>query len=327
MSTRVGIVVAQLGGPRDQSEVAGFIRSVFADPDTVALPGGPLVRRALAAAVSTARGPAVRRWYRAIGGGSPILPVTRNQARRLEDALRGRGHDVRASVAMRHGRPDTADAVDELLGWGASRLVLLPLYPQQCLATTGSAEHELRRVVGAIGTRVPLSFVGSWHDHPSFLAGQVGLIEEALLPMLAAPHAEPVLVFCAHGVPERLNQRGDPYVGQIRETAAAICRALPAGVRSEIGFQSRAGPVSWCGPDIRDLVRDLASSGHRALCLAPISFVSEHLETLYELDILLAGIAADAGVTELRRAPTFDDRGVFGDILADVMEDHLCTMS
>lgn len=324
MGERIGVVVAQLGGPRDASEVAPFIRAVFADPDTVALRGGRLTRGLLGTLVAGARGGRVRRAYGEIGGGSPILPVTQGQARLVEAELVGRGHDARAAVAMRHGRPDTADAVRELLWWGAERLVLLPLYPQRCSATTGSAERELLRVLDALGPGVPVSTVDAWHLHPSFVAAQAAMIVSALGADGWRPNA---IVFVAHGVPERLASSGDPYVTQVRETAAALAAALPFDMRVELGFQSRAGPVRWVGPDVREVVRTIADEGVRSLCIAPLSFVSDHLETLHELDIVLARIARRAGILEYRRAPTFNGDPCLGRVLADVMEDHLCTMS
>lgn len=326
MTGRIGIVVAQLGGPRDGREVAPFIRSVFADPDTVALPGGRLVRRALAETVARVRAPAVRRAYDAIGGGSPILPVTLAQARALEDVLRRRGLDVRASVAMRHGRPDTEDAVRELLQLGAARLVLLPLYPQRCLATTGSAERELARVVERVAPGTPTTSVGSWHRHPSYVAAQAALARPVLRHLVDDGHRV-ALLCCAHGVPRRLAERGDPYVAEVTETVTLLAGALGLEVRTELAYQSRSGPVAWVGPDVRDVVRALGREGHTALCVVPVSFVSDHLETLHELDVLLPATAAAAGVRELRRVPTFNDLPVFGDVLADVIEEHLCTTS
>ena len=145
--SKTGIILAQLGGPRDQHEVDPFVRAIFADPDLVPLPGGPVVSKVFGWVVAKARGPFVRKNYRLIGGGSPILEITLAQGRSLESTLRERGHDAHVAVAMRYTRPDTHDAVRELVRSNVDRIVLLPLYPQYSTATTGSSENELRRVL------------------------------------------------------------------------------------------------------------------------------------------------------------------------------------
>ncbi len=315
-----GIVVAQMGGPRDLREVAPFIRAVFSDGDVVPVPGGRLVRTLFGAAVAGVRGPVVRRSYRRIGGGSPILEITRAQARRLEEELRRRGHDVAVGVAMRYTRPDTADAVRELLRLGVERIVLLPLYPQFSLATTGSAEKELRRVLAALGATVPLTVIRTWHDHPAYLDLEARLVTELLERVPPARRDGAVVVFSAHGLPERVVRAGDPYPEETRATVEGIVARLPCEIEPRLGYQSRTGPIRWIGPGTDEILAELAHEGRREVFLVPVSFVSDHVETRYELDLLFAELARRLGFTGYHRADVMNDRPEVGPLLADVVE-------
>lgn len=322
-----GIVMAQMGGPASLDEVAPFIRSIFEDPAIVPLPGGPRTRRALAWLIATARGPSVRARYRLIGGGSPIREITLRQADMVREELRRRGREVEVAVAMRYTEPDTDSAVDSLLSAGVERLLLLPLYPQYSFATTGSSEAELRRVVEARRCAAPLTVVRSWHDHPSFLDATAALIASKLAEVPRAIEARTAVVFTAHGIPERLVERGDPYVAQVEATVAGVVERLRSAghpdVESLLGYQSRTGPVRWVGPGTEEVIRDLASGGMAAIVAVPISFVSDHIETLWEIDQLFHDLAATSGVAHFTRAPVLGVRPEVGPVLADVVEQHL----
>ena len=319
---RTGIVLAQLGGPRDLHEVEPFVRAIFADPDLVPIPGGPLVSRLFGWLVAKLRGPLVRRNYRLIGGGSPILEITDAQARLLETELRRRGHDVVVTVAMRYTRPDTFDAVRILRRAGVDRIVLLPLYPQYSTATTGSSEHELVRVMRDIGFDVPLTTIRSWHDHPSYIELQTRLVAKML-----AHHPDEAdgaaVVFSAHGLPERVVAKGDPYPKQTEETVRLVLERLPFRVDGRIGYQSRTGPIAWIGPGTEEVLEDFATEGRTTVFMVAISFVSDHIETLYEVDMLFRDAAKKAGITTYHRSEMMNDRPDVGPMLADIAEEYL----
>jgi len=314
--TTTGIAVAQMGGPGSQAEVEPFIRAIFEDPDLVPIPGGPGVSKAFGWAVAKARGPLARRNYRLIGGSSPILGITNAQARLLRNELARRGRDVPVAVAMRYTQPDTEDAVHRLLMAGAERIVMLPLYPQYSFATTGSSEAELRRVVDRIAPGMDIDVVRTWHDHSGYVKLQADLIREALDD---TPAGTPI-VFSAHGLPVRVVERGDPYPMEIRATVDAVTALLPDGTETRLGYQSRTKPVKWIGPGTEEMLADLAAEGHTSVLMVPLSFVSDHIETLYEVDMLFRDKAADVGIADYRRTEMMNHRPEVGPMLADIME-------
>jgi len=316
-----GVVLAQMGGPRDQAAVEPFIRAIFEDPDLVPIPGGPSVSKAFGWVVAKVRGPYARRNYRLIGGGSPILEITRHQARLLETALGDR--DVDVAVAMRYTRPDTYDAVRELVRTGADRLILLPLYPQYSTATTGSSESQLRRVLAELGVDLTLDVVRTWYDHPAYLDVQAALVTEAIERVPEAERSGVAVLFSAHGLPQRVADRGDPYPEETAATVAAVVQRLPYEVDARIGYQSRTRPVHWIGPGTDEVLSDLAAEGVKTVVVVPISFVSDHIETLYETDMLFRDIAEREGIRRYVRADVMNDRPEVGPMLASILEDSL----
>jgi ferrochelatase len=320
---RTGIVVAQLGGPETLDDVEPFIRSIFADPQAVPLPGGPRTRAAISAAIARARAPRSRARYAAIGGGSPIVAVTQGQADALQRELTARGRDAVVSVAQRHGRPDARHAVGELLSAGTDRIVMLPLFPQFSTSTTGSSEAELRRVMAADGVDLPLTVIRSWADHPSYLDGQARLVEEMLAGLPDTDRDAALLVFSAHGLPQRTVDRGDPYIEEVEASVVGVLERIPGPIDHAIAYQSRAGPMKWVGPDVKDVVKRAGEEGRRWLGVVPIAFVSDHVETTHELDIELKAHAARTGIDQFHRSRCFDLDPTIGPILADITEAYL----
>ncbi len=320
---RTGILVAQLGGPEQLSDVEPFIRAIFADPRLVPLPGGPRTRSAVSTLVARLRGRRSRSNYAAIGGGSPIVATTQLQADALATQLGARGHDVIVVVAHRYSRPNTDDAIDALLAAGVERVVLLPLFPQYSAATTGSSEAELRRVLSDRDSDIDLRVVRSWCEHPSYLDAQAQLIEEMLKALPDDELARALLVFSAHGLPQRIVDGGDPYLEEIDATIAGIVARLRRSIDYSTAYQSRAGPIRWVGPDVRNVVAEAPADGKTWLGIVPVSFVSEHVETSFELDIELKAIAEAAGVLEFRRSRCLDRDPIVGPMLADIVEGYL----
>ncbi|GBD84372.1 ferrochelatase [bacterium BMS3Abin02] len=317
----VGVVLAQMGGPRDQAAVEPFIRAIFEDPDLVPIPGGPATSKVFGWLVAKIRGPFVRKNYRLIGGGSPILEITRHQARSLESVIGER--DVDVAVAMRYTRPDTYDAVRELVRSGVDRLVLLPLYPQYSTATTGSSESELRRVMTELGVDLPLEVIRTWYDHPAYLDVQAALVSEAIERLPESDRDGVTVLFSAHGLPQRVADRGDPYPEETAATVAGVVQRLAYRIDARIGYQSRTRPVRWIGPGTDEVLRDLAAEGITTVVVVPISFVSDHFETLYETDILFRDTAKKEGIRRYIRADVMNDRPEVGPMLASILEDSL----
>jgi ferrochelatase len=320
---KTGIILAQLGGPRDQREVEPFVRAIFADPDLVPIPGGPVVGKFFGWLVAKARGPFARRNYRLIGGGSPILEITLAQGRILKETLRARGHDAHVSVAMRYTRPDTYDAVRDLVRAKVDRLILLPLYPQYSTATTGSSENELRRVLEELDGSIPLEVVRTWYDHPSYLDLQAKLVTEMLDTRPEAQRRGAAVLFSAHGLPERVVAKGDPYPEETAATVRAVVDRIPYEIDARIGYQSRTKPVKWIGPGTEHVLAEFASDGFDTVGMVAVSFVSDHIETLYEVDMLFRDKAEEVGIRNYYRSEMMNDRPEVGPMLADVLEDSL----
>ncbi len=318
-----GVVVAQLGGPESVDEVEPFIRSIFADPHLVPLPGGTRTRSALSTLIAKVRAPRSRKNYAAIGGGSPIVATTRDQAEALAAELAQRGRDVVVVVAQRHGRPDTEHAVDQLLAAGVESIVLLPLFPQFSMSTTGSSEAELRRVLADRHSDLPLTVIRSWCDHESYLDAQAALVQEMLEQLPAEESESALLIFSAHGLPQSIVDRGDPYTEEIEASVTGVVHRLPRAIDHVIAYQSRAGPMKWIGPNVVDVVTSAAEEGRTWLGVVPIAFVSDHVETSHELDIELRAHATNSGIPHFHRSRCFDTDPMVGPMLADITEEHL----
>ncbi len=308
------VVLFNLGGPDSLQAVRPFLRNLFGDPAIVAAPGP--VRRCLAWCLAARRADTARAVYRQIGGASPLLPLTRKQAAALEDRLRGSG-PVRVVVAMRYWHPFVEDVAAEVAAHGPDRVVLLPLYPQFSTATTGSSLTAWTRAAEKVGLRAPTAAVCCYPVEPRFVAAHAALIDSALATLPPAPPWR--LLLSAHGLPKRTVARGDPYRWQVERTAAAIVEALPRrGIDWQVCYQSRVGPLEWIGPAIDREIERAGEEG-RAVVVAPISFVSEHSETLVELDIEYRGLAERCGVPNYVRVPALGTHPGFIDALAGLV--------
>ncbi|MCU0725900.1 MAG: ferrochelatase [Planctomycetes bacterium] len=309
---KLGVILMNLGGPGKQGEIRPFLASLFSDREIIRLPGGPVFQPALAQLIAGLRLSKVRRNYRQIGGGSPLLDLTRRQAEGLAAELGRRGFPARVAVAMRYSRPRADDALLALARGGFDRLVAVSLYPQYSRATTGSSVADLLRAMGRTGITGKLALVERYPEHPGYLDALALKVREGLRP-------ESVVLFSAHGLPEKLVRAGDPYVGEIERTVAGVRARLPAGTPWRLGYQSRVGPVKWVGPDTEEVIRDLGREGARDVLAVPVAFVSDHIETLQEIDILYAGVARAAGIPSFRRSGSLNDSPAFLEALADLV--------
>ncbi|MGE5664400.1 MAG: ferrochelatase [Deltaproteobacteria bacterium] len=344
-----GVVLLNMGGPDSLAAVRPFLARLFSDRQLIRLPAAPLTQPLFSWIVSGLRARKVRRYYEEIGGGSPIGRLTEAQRAALERALRAAGGNFRVYVGMRYWHPLSKHAVLEMKDDGVARAIALPLYPQYCAATTGSSFSDLAAWMRWARARFPLAFVRSWPDHSGYIAALSEKIAETLarVPATAAGRAPgrpdeqaaaasteapgsdfrpgaggpPVgthLLFSAHGIPKSFVDGGDPYADEVARTVAAAMRNFP-GVPHSISYQSRAGRAEWLGPDTVDEVKRLGREGTAALVVVPVSFVSDHIETLHELDIRLAATAAQAGIATFLRVPALADSPAFIAALKDIV--------
>ncbi len=314
MAERIAVVLFNLGGPDAPEAVQPFLFNLFNDPAIIALPQ-PL-RWCLATLASHRRAPAARKIYHHMGGASPLLGLTRDQARALEAALAERG-EVRCFIAMRYWHPMSEEAVLEVKNFAPDRIVLLPLYPQFSTTTSASSFAEWRRRARAEGLRAPTHALCCYPTETGLIQAHAALIRAALKTTTGKVQ----LLFSAHGLPKKIVERGDPYVWQIERSAEAIAATLAdefPHLDWTVCYQSRLGPLEWVGPSTADELKR-AGSDRVAVVVVPIAFVSEHSETLVELDIEYRAIAEAAGVVRYVRTPALGDGALFIDGLASLV--------
>jgi ferrochelatase len=310
---KIAIILFQLGGPDSQAAVEPFLYNLFCDPDIINFPGAFLARKALARLISSKRSKVVGQHYAAIGGGSPIRRLTEQQARALELALKPH-LPARAIVAMRYWNPSTADAIAALEREPYDELVLLPLYPHYSFATTRSSLNEWNR---QYKTKAPVKIIDHFYDHPDYIAAIVERINSVLSDL---PQPEKVhLVFSAHGLPLALVQKGDPYPKQIEETVQLV-RELGAWPNPHVlCYQSRVGPQKWLQPSLDTTIKQMAADGIKRILVVPISFLTEHIETLHEINIEARQEAESLGIAEFHMMPALNDSPLLIRALADLV--------
>jgi len=303
---KTAIVLFNLGGPDGPDAVEPFLYNLFNDPAILRVPG--FLRRFLARTISRRRAPKARGIYDRIGGGSPLLPNTLAQARALEAELADLG-EVRAFPAMRYWHPMTEATVGEVARYAPDRLLLLPLYPQFSTTTTASSFAAWQAEASRQGLSVPARSVCCYPVESGFVSALADLTRQALAT--AATHGRPRILFSAHGLPEKVVKSGDPYQWQVERTAAAAMAALgPVEAESVVCYQSRVGPLKWIGPSTEDELRR-AGRDKVPTIVVPLAFVSEHSETLVELDIEYAELAHEAGIPVYVRVPTVSTHPAF----------------
>jgi ferrochelatase len=304
-----------MGGPDTPKAVRPFLLRLFSDRDLIPLPAGAVMQPIFAWAVSGLRARKVRRYYEEIGGGSPILKITESQRAKLESALNETGGNYKVYIGMRYWHPLSKHAALEMNDDGVSRAIALPMYPQYCSATTGSSFNDLRRWLSWAGCSFPVTEIRSWPEHPGYVAALTKTVAGA---MQGIDRQGLFILFSAHGVPQRLINGGDTYRAETESSVAAVMRSFP-GMPHSISWQSRAGREPWLSPDTFDEVTRLASEGVRRLIVVPVSFVSDNIETLHELDIRLAAHARETGIELFIRAPALNDSPLFIDALKTIV--------
>jgi ferrochelatase len=314
---KLAVVLFNLGGPDSLEAVEPFLCNLFDDPAILSVPS--FIRRPLAGLIARRRAPIAREIYAKIGGRSRILEETDAQARALEMVLHE--HQTRGFIAMRCWRPFSDEAARAVKEWGADRIVLLPLYPQFSTTTSGSSLTDWHRASLSAGLTAPQSRVCCYPQSRGFIETLAGLTRDTMAK--ARPEISYRLLLSAHGLPERIIAKGDPYQWQVEKTAAALVEQLGIeGLDWMLCYQSRVGPLRWIGPTTDAEIRR-AGADNKGAIVVPISFVSEHSETLVELDIEYEKLARETGVRDYLRVPTAGTRPQFISGLAELVRQSL----
>ncbi|HZB46958.1 MAG TPA: ferrochelatase [Pyrinomonadaceae bacterium] len=325
---KTGIALLNFGGPWTLRDVKPFLYRLFANPSVLVGVPGPL-RQLIALAIAQAKGPSSIESYRLIGGGSPQLAWTEEQAEGLRRLMNGNGNgrsrardEVRVEIGMRSAEPSVECALRKLKEWGAARLVVLPLFPQFSTTTTGTCLEEVSASLRRLRWSPLTHEVKNWPDHPGYAAllrrTVDEAIEEAERERGEARDAIHVL-FSAHSLPLKIVERGDPYPQDVRRTVEAVT----GGLRHpwSLCYQSRNGRMPWLQPYTEDELSRLGREGARRVVVVPVSFVSDHIETLYELDMLYREHARRHGITHYYRARAFNGDPAFPFVLRSILKE------
>ena len=312
-SPRVGVVLFQLGGPERLEEIEPFLYNLFCDPDIIDFPFARIGRRPLAKLISTTRARKVQHHYTTIGGGSPIRRFTERQARALKAELSSKGVDARCFVAMRYWHPFTSEAVQQLRAAQCDEVVLLPLYPQYSSTTTGSSLNEWRK---HFHDDIPVHCVENFYRHEAYLDAVIEKVDEALARFPVPERVE--IVFSAHSVPVSVIEKGDPYQHQIEDTVQLLVHRSGWPNRCRLCYQSKVGASKWLQPSLHRTLRELAAEQAREVCVVPVAFVSDHVETLGEIDHTAREQAHRLGIAQFEMSAGLNDSPKFIQALGQI---------
>jgi protoporphyrin/coproporphyrin ferrochelatase len=317
---RVGVLLLNLGGPEQLEDVRPFLFNLFSDPEIIRLPFVWL-QKPLAWLISSSRAKKSQENYKLIGGGSPLLRITQEQGQALQAALQQKGQEAQIYVGMRYWHPFTEEAIARIKRDNVTRLVILPLYPQFSISTSGSSFRLLSKLWEedpALQRKVDYTVIPSWYKRSGYLRAMADLIAEQL-DQFAEPDQAHVF-FSAHGVPlSYVEEAGDPYQKEIEDCTELIMQTLNRPNAYTLAYQSRVGPVEWLKPYTEETIEELAAAGIKNLLVVPISFVSEHIETLQEIDMEYREVAEHAGIENFRRVPALNTHPTFINDLADMV--------
>jgi len=308
---RLAVVLFNLGGPDSPEAVRPFLVNLFTDPAILRLP--TIIREPLGRFIAARRTRPAAENYAILGGKSPLLELTQEQGRALEAALSDETLEARCFVAMRYWHPFTDAALRDVAAWGPDEVVLLPLYPQFSTTTTGSSLTAWHEAAHKVGFSVPTSTLCCWHSDEGFAAATAAIVRHAWDEARAAvpPGVTLRLLFSAHGLPEKIVKAGDPYQWQVERSVAAVVEALAIpGLDHALCYQSRVTPQKWLGPSAEEEIARAGAEGV-ALLVCPIAFVSEHSETLVELDVEYKELAHQKGVPGYFRVPAQNSDAAF----------------
>jgi protoporphyrin/coproporphyrin ferrochelatase len=320
---RVGVLLLNLGGPDKLEDVGPFLYNLFSDPEIIRLPFTWL-QKPLAWFIASRRTQKSQENYKQIGGGSPLRRITEAQGQALKEQLQALGQEAKIYVGMRYWHPYTEEAIAQLIQDNIENVVILPLYPQFSISTSGSSFRLLDKLWQEDSKLQGISYkvIPSWYKQPSYLQAMAELITQELDQF---PNPDSVRIFfSAHGVPKNyVEEAGDPYQQEIEECTALIMQTLNRPNEHTLAYQSRVGPVEWLQPYTDDALLELGAEGVKDLVVVPISFVSEHIETLQEIDIEYRELAEESGIENFRRVPAPNTHPLFIRALADLVLEAL----
>lgn len=306
-----GILLLNLGGPESLDDVEAFLYNLFSDRQIIRL-GPPFLQKPIARMIARRRAPKSKESYRKIGGGSPIGRITAEQASALQKRFASEGR-FKVGVCMRYWNPSATEALGEMIDAGVKRIIALPLYPHYSIATTGSSFTDLQRTAQKLDPSLQILEIRSWPEEPAYINCMAKRIQEGIELF----ENDPVeIVYSAHSLPKKFIEEGDPYVDETEITIKAIEQIT--GQQGHLCFQSRSGPVEWMEPSTPDMLSTLAQQGCRNILMVPISFVSDHVETLYEIDMLYKETARELGM-RLESTRALNDDPEFIEALANLV--------
>ena len=312
----LGVVLFQLGGPDSCAAVEPFLFNLFNDPDIIDFPMASIARRPLARLIARARASHVRRHYEEIGGRSPLREHTLAQAAALESELR-KTMDARVVVAMRYWHPFTVEAIAELQQFTPDDIVLLPLYPQYSRTTTGSSLNEWNRRFRPGAWRPAIHVIREYHSDPDFIGALAAAVDESLGEFENPEEVD--VVFSAHSLPVSVVAAGDPYQAHVERTTDLVWARGGWPARRHLCYQSKVGTSRWLAPSMHETVAKLAAAGSRHVLVVPVSFVSDHVETLHEIAIEHRAQAEKLGIRQYRMMPGLNDSPLFIAALANLV--------
>lgn len=312
MSEKTAVLLLQMGGPDSLAAVEPFLYNLFSDRDIIKI-GPAFLQPFIARMIVKRRAPKSAANYRDIGGKSPLRELTEQQAAELEKLL---GDRYRCFVAMRYWNPFTDEALSAIRQEGIQRIIALSLYPHYSRATSGSSFNELERCLSGSKQRPDISSVRQFFDHPLYIQALAEKIEQGLSGFPDRSRVQ--IFFSAHSLPQSFIAEGDPYLDQIQATVRLVMARFE-GVAHHLAFQSRAGPVKWLEPSTQDKLKELAGQGHKEVLVVPLSFVSDHIETLHEIDIEYREEAHKLGITDFRRMESLNSSPTFIRCLAELV--------
>lgn len=325
----IGVILLNLGGPDSIQAVKPFLYNLFSDRQIIRL-GPSFMQQPLAWLISTTRSKKTEQFCILIGGKSPIVEITTAQAKALEELLnklgdKNRGFSAsmsfRVYTGMRYWRPFIEDAVLQMQKDGINKVIALSLYPQYSIATSGSSFSKFNEAASQYNMKTVN--IESWHNHPLYIEALVDVIKKGIesfnissLITNTSSFNDVHVLFSAHSLPQKIIAQGDPYVDQTMGTIKEITKRL--NIKWHLSYQSKSGPVKWLAPSTKNKIRELAKEGVKNILMVPISFVSDHTETLYEIDILYKNLAKALGV-QMKRTESLNTHPIFIEALKDIV--------
>lgn len=315
MSEKTALLLLQMGGPDSLDAVHPFLMNLFTDRDIIKI-GPAFLQPFIARRIVKKRAPKVEEYYRQIGGKSPIRELTEAQGEGVQKLL---GDGYRTFVAMRYSRPSTIDALAAIRREGINRVVALSLYPHYSKATTGSSVNELQRVLkeSGSGSAFRITYIDRFFDHPLYIKALADKVTRGLASFPDPKEVE--IVFSAHSLPQSFIEEGDPYLAHIQETVRLVMERV-GEADHRLCFQSKASRVKWLEPSTEQTIEALAKEGKQNLLMVPLSFVSDHIETLYEIDIQYAEEAKALGIKRFARTESLNSDPLFLECLAELVK-------